>query len=165
MMDSLIYPGIATASPCLKGMSMYEFSAHFMLQKWTVFSMMLEEHHAILVLQLKQICGIDGIRTGFPINSFILDAQLIFYKVDQDEFFNQQRTRITHQPTSYINIIAPSTIHSFLCVYKSWINWIFSGSQLYQLILPIVPLELIQTNLFVILRLLNINEKINILKL
>ena len=72
--------------------------------------------HVIYVLPLS-----PRLKSGFPINRFIKDAHEFFNEVDEEEFLklpSQQRTGITHQPTSNIDILAASPLHAYLCVFK-----------------------------------------------
>ena len=68
-----------------------------------------------------QLKDLELIRSCFPINRQIQDAIAIFIDVDKEEFLkldSNSRLGLTHPPTSTIDIIPASPLHSYLCVFR-----------------------------------------------
>ena len=68
-----------------------------------------------------QLKDLELIRSGFPINRQIQDAIALFNDFDQEEFLkldSNSRFGLTHPPTSTIDIIPASPLHSYLCVFR-----------------------------------------------
>ena len=68
-----------------------------------------------------QLKDLNLIRSSFPINRHIQDAISIFNDVDTEEFLkldSNSRFGLTHPPTSTIDIIPASPLHSYLCVFR-----------------------------------------------
>ena len=59
---------------------------------------------------------------GFLINRHITDVILLFGEIeDNDSFFSlpsNERYNLTHEPTSTINILPASPLHSYTCIFK-----------------------------------------------
>ena len=73
----------------------------------------------------KELKDPDWIIQGFPINRYITDAIQLFGEIeDSDSFFSlpsNERCNLTHEPTSTINILPASPLHSYTCIFR-WFN-------------------------------------------
>ena len=69
-----------------------------------------------------QLKDLDLIRDGFPINRFIHDAKNLFDDVSNHEEFlkldSKSRYGLTHPPISEKDILSISPLHSYLCVFR-----------------------------------------------
>ena len=123
IMESLINPDTkCIVEDCLhylKVMSMFRLFAPFRY-KILLYGAGGASCH-LSTASYSQIASINWVTAGFAINRFISDAKLIFEEVNQEEYFklsSKQRTGITHQPTSEINIVSASPFHAYLCVFR-----------------------------------------------
>ena len=73
----------------------------------------------------KELKDPDWIIQGFPINRYITDTIQLFGEIeDSDSFFSlpsNERCNLTHEPTSTINILPTSPLHSYTCIFR-WFN-------------------------------------------
>ncbi|KAI6655659.1 hypothetical protein LOD99_1799 [Oopsacas minuta] len=73
----------------------------------------------------KELNDRELIIQGFPINRYITDAIQLFGEIeDSHSFFSlpsNQRCNITHEPTSTINILPASPLHSYTGIFR-WFN-------------------------------------------
>ncbi|KAI6658386.1 hypothetical protein LOD99_11042 [Oopsacas minuta] len=73
----------------------------------------------------KELSDRELIIQGFPINRHFTDANQLFGEMeDSHSFFllpSNQRCNITHEPTSIINILPASPLHSYTCIFR-WFN-------------------------------------------
>ncbi|KAI6659039.1 hypothetical protein LOD99_14715 [Oopsacas minuta] len=73
----------------------------------------------------KELSDRELIIQGFPINRYITDAIQLFGEIeDSHSFFSlpsNQRCNITHEPTSTINILPASPLHSYTGIFR-WFN-------------------------------------------
>ena len=59
---------------------------------------------------------------GFPINRHITDAIQLFGEIEDNDSFlslpSNERYNLTHEPTSTINILPASPLHSYTCIFR-----------------------------------------------